>query len=39
MSTAMELATLGITANVVHPPVTDTGWGARGGAAVRQRQH
>jgi 3-oxoacyl-[acyl-carrier protein] reductase len=26
MSAAVELAHLGITANVVHPPVTDTGW-------------
>jgi 3-oxoacyl-[acyl-carrier protein] reductase len=26
MSAAAELAGLGITANVVHPPVTDTGW-------------
>ena len=26
MSAAFELARLGITANVVHPPVTDTGW-------------
>jgi 3-oxoacyl-[acyl-carrier protein] reductase len=26
MSAAFELATLGITANIVHPPVTDTGW-------------
>ena len=26
MSSAFELAQLGITANVVHPPVTDTGW-------------
>ena len=26
MSAAFELADLGITANVVHPPVTDTGW-------------
>jgi 3-oxoacyl-[acyl-carrier protein] reductase len=26
MSAAYELASLGITANVVHPPVTDTGW-------------
>jgi 3-oxoacyl-[acyl-carrier protein] reductase len=26
MSAAWELATFGITANVVHPPVTDTGW-------------
>ena len=26
MSAAFELAPIGITANVVHPPVTDTGW-------------
>jgi 3-oxoacyl-[acyl-carrier protein] reductase len=26
MSASIELADLGITANVVHPPVTDTGW-------------
>lgn len=26
MSAATELAELGVTANVVHPPVTDTGW-------------
>ena len=26
MSAAFELAPFGITANVVHPPVTDTGW-------------
>jgi 3-oxoacyl-[acyl-carrier protein] reductase len=26
MSAAVELADLGITANAVHPPVTDTGW-------------
>jgi len=26
MSAALELGDLGITANVVHPPVTDTGW-------------
>ena len=26
MSAAFELATMGITANIVHPPVTDTGW-------------
>src|SRR5688572_13653562 len=25
-SAAFELASLGITANIVHPPVTDTGW-------------
>jgi 3-oxoacyl-[acyl-carrier protein] reductase len=26
MSAAVELADLGITANMIHPPVTDTGW-------------
>jgi 3-oxoacyl-[acyl-carrier protein] reductase len=26
MSAALELAEYGITSNVVHPPVTDTGW-------------
>jgi 3-oxoacyl-[acyl-carrier protein] reductase len=26
MSAAFELAERGVTANVVHPPVTDTGW-------------
>ena len=26
MSAAFELTALGITANIVHPPVTDTGW-------------
>jgi len=26
MSAALELGQLGITANMVHPPVTDTGW-------------
>jgi 3-oxoacyl-[acyl-carrier protein] reductase len=26
MSAGLELAPLGITANLVHPPVTDTGW-------------
>jgi 3-oxoacyl-[acyl-carrier protein] reductase len=26
MSAALELAPLGITANLLHPPVTDTGW-------------
>jgi len=26
MSAALELAAFGITANMVHPPVTDTGW-------------
>jgi 3-oxoacyl-[acyl-carrier protein] reductase len=34
MSAAMELAPFGITANMVHPPVTDTGWVTD---AVRQR--
>ncbi len=26
LSAAMELAKYGVTANVVHPPITDTGW-------------
>jgi 3-oxoacyl-[acyl-carrier protein] reductase len=26
MSAAFELADRGVTANIVHPPVTDTGW-------------
>jgi 3-oxoacyl-[acyl-carrier protein] reductase len=26
MSAALELGDIGITANMVHPPVTDTGW-------------
>ena len=26
MSAALELAKFGITANIIHPPVTDTGW-------------
>ena len=26
MSAAIELAEYGVTANMVHPPVTDTGW-------------
>jgi 3-oxoacyl-[acyl-carrier protein] reductase len=26
MSAALELASFGVTANMVHPPVTDTGW-------------
>src|SRR5262249_6913569 len=33
MSAALELAPYGITSNVVHPPVTDTGWVTQ---AVRQ---
>ena len=34
MSAAVELADRGITANVVHPPVTDTGW-----VTAEVRQH
>jgi len=34
MSAAFELATLGITANIVHPPVNDTGW-----VTAEVRQH
>jgi len=26
MSAASELAEYGVTANIVHPPITDTGW-------------
>jgi len=26
MSAALELAPFGVTANMLHPPVTDTGW-------------
>ena len=26
MSAALELAPFGVTANIIHPPVTDTGW-------------
>jgi len=26
MSAALELGEYGVTSNVVHPPVTDTGW-------------
>ena len=33
MSAALELAPFGVTANMVHPPVTDTGWVT---AAVRE---
>jgi 3-oxoacyl-[acyl-carrier protein] reductase len=33
MSAALELAPYGVTANMVHPPVTDTGWVT---AAVRE---
>jgi 3-oxoacyl-[acyl-carrier protein] reductase len=40
MSAAVELAPLGITANMVHPPVTDTGWvtdSVRAGVAASDR--
>lgn len=37
MSAASELAPLGITANIVHPPVTDTGWITPAVAAVATR--
>lgn len=40
MSAAAELADFGITANMVHPPVTDTGWvtdGVRQGVAASAR--
>ena len=33
MSAALELAPFGVTANMVYPPVTDTGWVTN---AVRQ---
>jgi 3-oxoacyl-[acyl-carrier protein] reductase len=40
LSAAAELASRGITANVVHPPVTDTGWlTADVERAVRDRDH
>jgi 3-oxoacyl-[acyl-carrier protein] reductase len=41
MSAAFELADYGVTANVVHPPVTDTGWvtdAVRAGVE-RSREH
>jgi 3-oxoacyl-[acyl-carrier protein] reductase len=34
LSAATELARYGVTANVVHPPVTDTGWINRGTASA-----
>jgi 3-oxoacyl-[acyl-carrier protein] reductase len=40
MSAAVELAPLGITANMVYPPVTDTGWvtdSIRAGVAANDR--
>ena len=39
MSAAFELAHLGITANVVHPPVTDTGWVTEEVRRFVQREH
>ena len=40
MSAAIELAPFGITANMVHPPVTDTGWvtGAVRGHVAESRE-
>jgi len=41
MSAALELAEYGVTANMVHPPVTDTGWvtGAVRDAVAASREH
>lgn len=42
MSASVELAPIGITANVVHPPVTDTGWvsdAVREAVAANPEQH
>jgi len=42
MSASRELADVGITANVVHPPVTDTGWitdAVRRGVALSDQHH
>ena len=36
LSAATELARFGVTANVVHPPMTDTGWINQGTAAMAQ---
>jgi 3-oxoacyl-[acyl-carrier protein] reductase len=36
LSAATELARFGVTANVVHPPMTDTGWITQGTAAFAQ---
>ena len=36
MTAALELAEHGVTANAVHPPVTDTGWITPDGAGVRR---
>jgi len=37
LSAATELARFGITANVVHPPITDTGWVTDGVRAFVER--
>jgi 3-oxoacyl-[acyl-carrier protein] reductase len=39
MSAASELGRYGITANMVHPGVTDTGWGQRRGPRDGGREH
>ncbi len=39
MSAAFELAERGITANVVHPPVTDTGWVTEAVRRVVEHDH
>ena len=36
LSAATELARFGVTANVVHPPITDTGWINQKTAALAQ---
>ncbi len=36
LSAATELARFGVTANVVHPPMTDTGWISQRTAAAAQ---
>ncbi len=36
LSAAVELAPFGVTANVVHPPITDTGWVNQKTAALAQ---
>ncbi len=36
LSAAAELAPFGVTANVVHPPITDTGWVNQKTAALAQ---
>jgi 3-oxoacyl-[acyl-carrier protein] reductase len=39
LSAATELARHGVTANVVHPPITDTGWINQGTAAAARSGH